>query len=219
MLSLLESEEFKQWEANLPPGYWWEAGGELFESNQAKGELAVSLLISILSIVLLLIIQYNGIAKPLIIFTTVPLALIGALLGLYLTDNPLGFMPQLGLLSLFGIVVNTAIIYIEFAELLIKEKSEQSDGSGPIVGLTHEEFYECLVQAGQVRLLPIAMTTLTTIGGLLPLALAGGPLWEGMSWLMIFGLIVATLLTLIVVPSLYAIFVERFKMNPLGQAD
>jgi len=69
-----------------------------------------------------------------------------------------------------------------------------------------------------VRLLPIAMTTLTTIGGLLPLALAGGPLWEGMAWLMIFGLMVATILTLIVVPSLYAIFVENFKIKPVRMA-
>jgi multidrug efflux pump subunit AcrB len=78
----------------------------------------------------------------------------------------------------------------------------------PILGLTVREFRECLVRAGEVRLLPIAMTTLTTIGGLLPLALAGGPLWEGMAWLMIFGLSVATLLTLIVVPALYAILLR-----------
>jgi multidrug efflux pump subunit AcrB len=62
------------------------------------------------------------------------------------------------------------------------------------------------------------MTTLTTIGGLLPLALAGGPLWEGLAWLMIFGLMVATILTLIVVPSLYAIFVENFKISPIPMA-
>ncbi len=86
------------------------------------------------------------------------------------------------------------------------------------MGLSIQEFRECLVQAGQVRLLPIAMTTLTTIGGLMPLALAGGPLWEGMAWLMIFGLIVATILTLIVVPSLYAIFVENFKISPIPKA-
>ena len=158
----------------------------------AKGELAISFTISLLSIVLLLIIQYNGIVKPIIILTTLPLALIGAFLGLYVMDYPLGFMPQLGLLSLFGIVVNTAIIFLEFADKLIEEKIRAKGGSGPIQGITKHEFRECLVQAGQVRLLPIAMTTLTTIGGLLPLALAGGPLWEGMSWLMIFGLIVAT---------------------------
>ena len=218
VMDLMACEDFKQWGANLPPGYWWEAGGELFESNQAKGELSLSLGISLLMIILLLVIQYNGFAKPVIILTTLPLALIGSFLGLYVTGNPLGFMPQLGLLALFGIVVNTAIIFIEFADTLIKEKIEECDGSGPIMGLSIQEFRECLVQAGQVRLLPIAMTTLTTIGGLLPLALAGGPLWEGMAWLMIFGLMVATILTLIVVPSLYAIFVENFKMSPVPKA-
>ena len=211
----LELKMIKQWETNLPPGYWWEAGGELFESKQAKGELSLSLGISLLMIILLLVIQYNGFAKPVIILTTLPLALIGSYLGLYVTGNALGFMPQLGLLALFGIVVNTAIIFIEFADILIKEKIEECDGSGPIMGMSVQEFRECLVQAGQVRLLPIAMTTLTTIGGLLPLALAGGPLWEGMAWLMIFGLMVATILTLIVVPSLYAIFVENFKIKPV----
>ena len=106
---------------------------------------------------------------------------------------------------------------VEFADMLIGERSERSDGSGPILGLTVAEFRCCLVEAGQVRLLPIAMTTLTTIGGLLPLALAGGPLWEGMAWLMIFGLIVATLLTLVVVPCLYAVVVENLKVKPIPE--
>ena len=217
--SMIDTEEFKLWKSNLPPGYWWEIGGELFESKQARGELGLSLGISLIMIILLLVIQYNGFAKPVIILTTLPLALIGSFLGLYVTGNALGLMPQLGLLALFGIVVNTAIIFIEFADTLIKEKVEECDGSGPIMGLSIEEFRECLVQAGQVRLLPIAMTTLTTIGGLLPLAIAGGPMWEGMSWLMIFGLLVATVLTLIVVPSLYAIFVENFKIKPVPVKD
>ena len=72
-----------------------------------------------------------------------------------------------------------------------------------------------LGEAGKVRLLPIAMTTLTTIGGLLPLATSGGPLWAGMSWCMIFGLLVATVLTLLVVPALYAILVETFRVKPI----
>ena len=215
---ILKTPEYENWKADLPPGYWVEIGGEMFESQQSRGELGVSVVISMLIIVLLLIVQYNGIVKPIIILSTLPLALIGALPGLYFTGNPLGFMPQLGLLALFGIVVNTAIIFLEFADDLIREKVKASDGSGPVMGISRSEFIECLVQAGQLRLLPIAMTTLTTIGGLLPLALAGGPLWEGMAWLMIFGLVVATVLTLVVVPSLYALFVLEFKMRPLPRA-
>ena len=164
---------------------------------------------------LLLVIQYNGWAKPIVILATLPLALIGALPGLWITGNPLGFMPQLGILALFGIVLNTGIIFIEFAEMLIKGEAEKSDGSGPICGLTISQFRSCLVEACKQRLLPIFLTTATTIGGLLPLAISGGPLWEGLAWAMIFGLMVATLLTLLVVPALYAIFVEYFGVNPV----
>ena len=199
----------------MPAGFDVEVGGNLEKSNENASKLLVCLAISVLTIVLLLVVQYNGWAKPVIILTTLPLALIGALPGLYFTDNALGFMPQLGILSLFGIVLNTGIIFIEFADLLIKEAAEKSDGSGPICGLTRDQFRGCLVEACKQRLLPIFLTTATTIGGLLPLAMSGGPLWEGMSWCMIYGLIVATLLTLLVVPALYAFFVETLGVKPV----
>ncbi|MHC4938503.1 MAG: efflux RND transporter permease subunit [Planctomycetota bacterium] len=212
------SQRFKEWEANLPPGYWWRIGGDLFESNLTKADLSFSLIISMLAIILLLVIQFNGIVKPVIILATLPLAIIGAYLGLFVSGYPLGFMPQLGLLSLFGIIINAGIIYIDFADRLIADKRAAGATEGPYSGLTKEEFRGCLVKAGEVRLLPIAMTTLTTIAGFIPLATGGGPLWAGMSWLMIFGLAVGTVLTLVVVPSLYAIFVETFRFQPLPTA-
>lgn len=201
--------------SEMPAGFSVEVGGNLEKSNDNAAYLLACLGMSVRCIILLLVIQYNGWAKPIIILTTLPLALIGAIPGLYFTNNALGFMPQLGILSLFGIVLNTGIIFIEFADLLIKDAAEKSDGSGPICGLTREQFRDCLVDACKQRLLPIFLTTATTIGGLLPLALGGGPLWEGMSWCMIFGLIVATLLTLLVVPALYALFVETFRVQPV----
>lgn len=212
---IMKSPEMQQIISEMPAGFRVEVGGNLEKSNENAAYLAVCLAISIMSIVLLLVIQYNGWAKPVIILATLPLALIGALPGLYFTGNALGFMPQLGILSLFGIVLNTGIIFIEFADLLIKDAAEKSDGSGPICGLTKDQFRNCLVDACKQRLLPIFLTTATTIGGLLPLATSGGPLWEGMSWCMIYGLIVATLLTLLVVPALYAMFVETFRVKPV----
>ena len=212
---IMTSEQMQNLISEMPAGFRVEVGGNLEKSNENAAYLLVCLAISVLSIILLLVIQYNGWAKPIIILTTLPLALIGALPGLYFTDNALGFMPQLGILSLFGIVLNTGIIFIEFADGLIKDAAEKSDGTGPVCGLTHDEFRSCLVEACKQRLLPIFLTTATTIGGLLPLATGGGPLWEGMSWCMIYGLIVATLLTLLVVPALYAIFVETFRVKPV----
>ena len=214
--SIMRSAEMQQLMSEMPAGFRVEVGGNLEKSNENAVYLAVCLGISILTIILLLVIQYNGWSKPIIILTTLPLALIGALPGLYFTNNALGFMPQLGILSLFGIVLNTGIIFIEFADLLIKDAAEKSDGTGPICGLTRDQFRNCLVDACKQRLLPIFLTTATTIGGLLPLAMSGGPLWEGMSWCMIYGLIVATLLTLLVVPALYAMFVETFRVQPVA---
>ena len=156
------------------------------------------------------------------ILTTLPIALAGAMLGLYVTGNSLGFMPQLGILALFGIVLNTAIIFFEFADIVIAEKIREGKSSGPIQGLSVEDFRACLVEAGKQRMLPIFLTTATTVGGLLPLALSGGPLWEGLAWAMIFGLSLATLLTLFIVPAFYAILVETFGVRPLphlGESD
>jgi multidrug efflux pump subunit AcrB len=212
---IMKSPEMEKLRSEMPAGFRVEVGGNLEKSIDNAANLTVCLAISVLTIILLLVIQYNGWAKPIIILTTLPLALIGALPGLYFTGNALGFMPQLGILALFGIVLNTGIIFIEFADLLIKDAAEKSDGSGPICGLTRDEFRGCLVEACKQRLLPIFLTTATTIGGLLPLAMSGGPLWEGMSWCMIYGLIVATLLTLLVVPALYAMFVETFRVSPV----
>ncbi|MGE0375969.1 MAG: efflux RND transporter permease subunit [Planctomycetaceae bacterium] len=213
--AVVESEDMQRLKRSLPPGIWIEIGGSLEESQEGSEQLAVCLGISLLLIVLTLVIQYNGWSKPVIILITLPLALIGALPGLYFTGNALGFMPQLGILSLFGIVLNTGIIFMEFADLVVAEKIAASDGTGPVLGLSRSEFHGCLVEAGRLRLMPIFLTTSTTIGGLLPLALAGGPLWEGMAWSMIYGLIIATALTLLVVPALYAIFVETLGVKPV----
>ena len=178
--------------------------------------MGVSFLVSLILIVVTLIFQYNGWSKPLIVLGTLPLALVGAWLGLYLTNNSLGFMPQLGILALFGIVLNTAIIFIEFADLLIGQQRLKSDSSGPIVGLTIPEFRSCLIEAGKQRMLPIFLTTATTVGGLIPLALGGGPLWVGLAWCMIVGLLLTTTMTMIFIPAFYAILVETFGVKPIS---
>jgi multidrug efflux pump subunit AcrB len=131
-------------------------------------------------------------------------------------------MANLGILSLFGIVLNAAIVYIEFAEILIKEKLESGEGLAQpgeksCSGLSRETFRQCLARAGKMRILPISLTTLTTVGGLIPLALFGGPLFEAMAVVIIFGLLLATLLTLLVLPAIYAIFVEDLRVKVAGE--
>ena len=205
-------------ERTLPPGFSFEIAGELGETEEAQGEMMLSFGVGLLLIVLCLIVQYNSMAKVLMILMTVPLGAIGAFTGLWLTGNAMGFMPMLGFVSLMGIVVNSGILYIAFAEDLIREKLERGEGlAGPgdrgVNGLTREAFRECLAEAGEARLLPIFLTSCTTIGGLFTLALFGGPMWEGMAWLLIFGLAVGTVLTLLVLPSIYAFFAENLRLR------
>ncbi|MFG0253964.1 MAG: efflux RND transporter permease subunit, partial [Rhodopirellula sp. JB053] len=213
---VLKSDEMEALKASLPVGYWIEPGGSYEESVESGGQMMKSFAISFVLIILCLLFQYNGWLRPLIILSTLPIALVGAWLGLYLFDESLGFMPQLGILALFGIVLNTAIIFIEFADILVAERlaAKQSsdaglqnqDGkqNGDTDRLSAEELRECLVEAGKQRMLPIFLTTATTVGGLIPLALSGGPLWQGLAYCMIVGLSLTTVLTLVIIPALYA---------------
>jgi len=184
--------------ASMPPGSFYEVGGELEKTVDNGVYLLNAALVALFAIVLTLVIQYNSLLKPFIILFTLPLALIGVLLGLFVTGWAMGFMPMLGILSLFGIVINNAIVLIDCIEGMIA-------GGTPL--------RDAVAQAGRQRMKPIVLTTLTTVGGLLPLALSGGPLWEGMAYAMIVGLSLATCLTLFVVPSLYVLFAERLKMK------
>jgi multidrug efflux pump subunit AcrB len=140
---------------------------------------------------MLLVWQFNSIRKTLIILITVPMGLIGAILGLYLTGSSFGFMSMLGMVALAGIVINNAIVLIDRIQQEIEEGKSGQDA---------------IVQAAQKRFRPILLTTITTLCGLLPLAIQGGPLWESMAWTIIGGLLFATVLTLGYVPVFYSLF-------------
>jgi multidrug efflux pump subunit AcrB len=185
----------------LPPGYFIQQGGEQEETVKAQIQVVRAVGIAILLMALVLIVQYNSLLKPLVVLMTVPLAMIGLLLGLWVTGWAMGFMAMLGLLALGGIVINNAIVLIDFIE------RAAADGM---------PLREAVVRAGRLRVRPIVLTSLTTIGGLLPLSLFGGALWAPMTNGMIFGLAVSTVLTLVVVPTVYVLFVEKFNMRVAG---
>lgn len=204
--AVFKSPDMKALKDELPDGFKIEVGGSLEESQKAQGKMLKSFGMSFVAIIVLLIVQFNSVFRTSIIIATLPLAIAGALIGLWLTDSPFGFMPQLGLLALFGIVLNAAILFVEFADMSVAESNADNNGSGDESAATkRERFHSAIVSAGQQRLMAIFLTTATTVGGLIPLALAGGPLWEGMAWLLVSGLSFATLLTLFVVPVLYSL--------------
>ncbi len=184
--------------AALPPGYFVEQDGELEETSKAQLQTVRAIGIAIVLMLLILIIQYNSLVKPAVILFAVPMGMIGALIGLLVTGWPLGFMAMLGILALGGIVINNAIVLVDFVESNVAQ------------GL---DLRSAVASAGRLRMRPIILTTLTTVGGLLPLSLYGGPLWAPMTNGMIFGLIVSTGLTLFVIPSLYVLFAEKMGMK------
>ena len=184
--------------ATLPPGYRLEQAGEYEETTSAETQVVRAVMLAVMLIVLILIVQYNSLLKPLVILFTVPLALIGVLVGLWLTGWAMGFMANLGVISLIGIVINNAIVLIDFIESRVAEG---------------QPLRAAVTEAGRLRMKPIVLTSLTTVGGLLPLSLFGGPLWAPMTNGMIFGLIFSTVLTLLVVPTIYVLFAERLGMK------
>ena len=178
----------KQWAL----GYRYELGGEAERSDEANASIKEKLGIAGLLILILMVMQFNSIRRPLIIFLTIPLGIIGVAIGLFLTQEAMGFITFLGIISLSGIIINNAIVLIDRIDF-----EEQKNGLST---------YDAIVSACVQRLRPILLTTATTILGLMPLWLGGGAMFASMAVAIIFGLAFATCLTLGVVPVLYAIF-------------
>jgi len=184
--------------SELPPRYKIEMAGEQKDINEMNQNVSKAFKIGVVLIILVLIIQFNSFAKPFVILLTIPLAFAGGIIGLFIMQHSLDFMAMLGFVSLAGVVVNNAIVLIDFIQTSVKEGLQLRDA---------------VVRAGKLRMRPILLTTLTTIAGMLPLAFFGGPLWKGLSYVMIFGLAFSTMLTLIIIPVIYTLFVEKFKMK------
>ena len=180
-------EEEKTW----PLGTRFALGGENEEAGKAQSSIFVKLPIAFMLIFFLLMAQFNCIKKTLIILMTIPLSFIGVVLGMLITQSYFGIMTILGMISLAGIVINNAIVLLDRIKIEITQNNLTPD--------------QAVVHAAQKRMRPILLTAITTISSLLPLWLGGGPLWEPMAIALIFGLMVATILTLGIVPVLYSL--------------
>lgn len=174
-----------------PKGYGYSMGGELESREESFGGMAKAAIIAIIGIFAVLVLQFKSYTQPLIVFSAIPLAIIGSVVALLITGNSFSFTAFIGLTSLVGIVVNNSIILVDYTNQL------RSEG---------KDIVSALKEAGETRFIPIILTTATTVGGLLPLTLGGGTLWAPMGWTIIGGLIVSTVLTLLVVPVLYKLF-------------
>jgi multidrug efflux pump subunit AcrB len=186
----------RAFEAKLPPGYRMEIAGEHEKQVDGFGELAVVMAISVVLIFLALVVQFKSAVKPLIVFGAIPYGIVGAVAVLWLMGAPFGFMAFLGVASLVGVIVSHVIVLFDFIE--------EAHAAG-------EPLEQALLDAGILRLRPVLITVGATVIALFPLALHGGPLWEPLCYAQIGGLIVATFITLLLVPVIYAIFVRDLK--------
>jgi multidrug efflux pump subunit AcrB len=181
----------------MPPGYSYELGGEQEQQSKAFASVSIALKTSIALIFLVLVWQFAHFFKPFIVFASIPFGLVGVVLGLSVTRTHFGFMAFLGVASLVGVIVSHIIVLFDF----IEEAREHG-----------VELHRAVIDAGLVRLRPVLVTVLATVGGLIPLAIEGGPMWRQLVYVQIGGLLLATVVTKGVVPLLYVVFVETFKV-------
>jgi HAE1 family hydrophobic/amphiphilic exporter-1 len=183
----------------FPSGYRWEFGPEIVRGQNTFSSLWLAIGLAILLIYMLLAAQFESYIDPLVIMVAAPLSLVGILSALLITHRAFGLTAFVGSLMLVGIAVKNAILVIEFTKQLREEGK-------PV--------REALLEAGPLRLRPILMTTLATLGGMLPLALgieAGSSTQAPLATVVIGGLIASTILSLIVVPTLYLVVAKRFR--------
>ncbi|HJU92077.1 MAG TPA: efflux RND transporter permease subunit [Pyrinomonadaceae bacterium] len=189
--------KLQELEKQLPVGYRMEIGGEEEDQIKSFKELVIVLMVSVAAIFMALVFQFKNAIKPFIVFAAVPFGMVGAIAALWIMGQPFGFMAFLGIVSLVGVIVSHIIVLFDFIE-------EKHAEGAPLI--------EALLDAGIMRLRPVMITVGATVIALFPLASHGGPLWEPMCYAQIGGLSVATFVTLLLVPVIYAIFVLDLKL-------
>ena len=182
----------------LEPGYELTVGGETENSAEVNALLLGGMPAAITIMLLALTYQFNSVRRVLLTFMTIPLIIIGAPIALILTGKPLSFFAILGMISLAGIIINNAIVLIDQIDIERETKALK----------------EAIVEAAKKRVTPILLTSLTTILGLVPMAIGGGALFEPMASLMIGGLAFSSLLTLFFVPGGYFLLFGGYSKKP-----
>ncbi|MGB9783098.1 MAG: efflux RND transporter permease subunit [Moorellaceae bacterium] len=193
----------------MPAGVSVSFGGEIEEQQKAFKDLGLVLVLGIVLVYMIMASLYGNFRDPLIVMFSVPFALTGAFYAFYLTGTTLSLVSFMGIIMLIGIVVRNAIVLLDYTHLL------QNRG---------QSLLEAIVNAGRNRLRPILMTTAAMFFGMLPLAVSrgvGAEIWKPLGITMIGGLLVSTLVTLVLIPTVYCLFEERRlrRMSSIQELD
>jgi len=186
----------------LPPGYSLNWGGEFEDSNDARAALIRPLPLALVIMVFIVVCLFNSIRQTILVWAIVPLALIGVTAGLLITGQPFGFMALLGVLSLGGEQIKNSII------VLSRIHTAREEGMSP---------YDAILEGGISKLRPVLMVAITTVLGMIPLT--KDPFFAAMAACIMFGLSFACVLTMLVMPVMYAIFYNIHKETPLSSTS
>jgi multidrug efflux pump subunit AcrB len=183
-------------ELKLPEGFKFIPSGEIESRTESFSGIGSAILIAIFGIFAILILEFGTFKSTLIVLSVIPLGIIGGLLMLYFTGYTLSFAAAVGFVALIGIEIKNSILLVDFTNQL-RARGTPLD--------------EAIIKAGEIRFLPVLLTTLTAIGGLLPIALGKSALYSPLAWVIIGGLITSTLLARLVTPVMYKIIPPEIK--------
>ena len=184
----------------LPRGYRIALGGEAQAAASSLAGLGTAVLIAVFGILAVLVLEFGSFRSVLIVAGVIPFGILGALTALYLAGYTLSYVAMIGLVALIGVEIKNSILLVDFTDQLRRR------------GLGLQEAIE---EAGETRFLPVLLTSVTAIGGLLPLALAGSALYSPLATVMIGGLVSSTLLARIVTPVMYALLPPAVVIDPV----
>ncbi len=197
------SEISKEFEKQLqtyimPANYYWEYSGSQEQMAETFGQLMLALLFAILLVYMVMAAEFESLMYPFIVLFSIPIAISGGIFGLALVREPISITSFLGMIMLAGLVINSAIVIIDYTNHIVREQ-----------GLSH---HEALLISGPVRLRPIVMSVSTTVLGLIPMATSnaeGAEMMRGLATIVIFGLLFSTVVTLLFIPTVYLSLTER----------
>ncbi|MDO4758138.1 MAG: efflux RND transporter permease subunit [Rikenellaceae bacterium] len=194
MSDLVANVQAEMKKINLPQGFDWKIGGTYEDQQETFGDMALLMMLMVILVFVIMAAQFESLTYPFVIMFSLPFAVLGVVIGLAITGTPLNIMSLLGVLMLIGIVVNNGIVLVDYT-LLCRERGMN--------------ILDAVVTAGRSRLRPILMTTLTTVLGMIPMAVGNGvgsEMWNSLGMSVAWGLSFSTLITLILIPTLFSAF-------------
>ena len=182
----------------LPSGYRLIPAGEIEQRQESFGGIGNAIIIAVFGILAILVLEFRTFKSTLVVASVIPLGIVGGIVALFLSGNTLSFAAMIGFVALIGIEIKTSILLVDFTDELRRQGYSLDDA---------------IQRAGEVRFVPIVLTSLTAVGGMLPLALQGSSLYSPLAWVIIGGLVSSTLFARLVTPVMYRLLAPQLEFT------